>query len=71
MESSSSIKGGVKDAFNISTSEASISTSPVGKFLLIVPSGLILTLQVTLRTYSFLIDSAILKASSVSGSTTI
>ena len=39
IESSSNIKGGVKDVFKIFISEASISTSPVGKFLFIVPSG--------------------------------
>ena len=69
--SSSSMKGGVKDGFRISTFEANISTSPEGKFLLIVPSGLNLTLQVTCKTYSLRIDSPALNASGVSGSMTI
>ena len=48
----------------------SISISPVCIFLFIVPSNLFLTIPLILTTYSFLIDSADLKDSSLSGFTT-
>ena len=69
--SSSITNGGVKDALIISISETSISTSPVGIFLLTVPSGRFRTLHLTFKTYSLLTVSAILNASGVSGSITI